>query len=183
MWLRYERAFLFWFLQITALFVVLWFAISLLLESAFADAIGLTKVKDRGLALKEAVYWQYRVWKNSDLPVQEATRYYGFVNGARPNGKLKITVADNDKFVLREVSLANLTDIRVDGLAAAAEMRRRAEAVFDIYPGDRAVVWLDGEPWNVALISANLARPTPAPPTNVVDRVFAEYFWAKARGL
>lgn len=180
-WLRYEKAVWFWILQISAFVIVFGFALVLFLQSAFADAIGLGKLRDKSVAAKDAIYWQFRVWKNSGLPVQEAKRYYGFINGARPDGHLRITIADGDKYVLKEVSLANLTGIRVDGLAAAADMRKRAEAIFDIYPGDRAVVWVDREPWNVALISANLAQPTPAPPTNVVDQVFAEYFWSKVR--
>jgi hypothetical protein len=180
-WLRYEKAWLFWILQLSSLFIVLGTAAVIFLQSAFADQMGLGRLRARGAAMKEAVYWQFRVWKNSGLPVQEATRYYGFINGAKLDGRLKITVADGEKYALRDVSLANLTNIRVDGLAAAAELRRRQEAIFDIYPGDRAVVWVDGQPWNVVLIADNLAVPTPAPPTNVVDQVFAEYFWSKAR--
>lgn len=181
-WLRYEKVWLFWCLQAISLVVVLYLALSLLMESALADAMGLTKMKMRVSAFREAMYWQCRVWKNASLPVQSPVRYYGFINKAEPDGQLLITVVENDKYVLREVTLANLTDIRVDGLAAAAAMRRRADAVFDIYPGKRAVVWIEGQPWNVMLISAKLARPTPAPPTNVVDKAFAEYFWAKVNG-
>jgi hypothetical protein len=104
------------------------------------------------------------------------------MGGIDKNGKLVILTPDGDRFVQSTVRIADTRLTNLYGAAGAVADARTADARFDIYNNDEVVVWIRSAPFNVKLIEDGLAVPDPRPPTNIVDKAFATYYWRIWKG-
>ncbi|MQA40760.1 hypothetical protein [Rugamonas aquatica] len=143
-------------------------------------AMGLMALRDRGRAACGAMYWETRAGLGAGVALSPQV-HYGFVTGADGDGAVLISVPENQVFVARKVKLANIRVTDLQGEAALIKEKRQMDARVELY-GDAAVIWIEGTPLNLALVSADMAVPDPNPPTNIVDRVFATHLWNKVKG-
>lgn len=143
-------------------------------------AMGLIALKDRCVALKSAIYWESRAAMAPEGALTPKVEF-GFVLGVDFDGAVFVQLPDKTEFVRQKVLLADVQLVDLDGVAAAIQEKRQMDAKIEMY-GDMAVIWIDGVPLNVELVTRKLARPDPNPPTNIVDRIFATYFWNKVKG-
>lgn len=155
-------------------------ATSAMPNSEITRAMGLVALKERCAALRSAIYWESRAAMN---PVSEQAPVvdFGFVTGIDFDGQVFLSVPIKNQFVQRKVKLADIQIVNLKGIAAIIQEKHQLDAKIEMY-GDMAVIWIEGEPLNVELVNARLAVPDPNPPTNIVDRIFATYFWNKAKG-
>jgi hypothetical protein len=143
-------------------------------------ATGVVALQERSKALGEAAYWQARAAINrhgESAPVVE----YGSVIGINAEKRVVVSIPRNDRFVTQSFQLANVVVTDLEATAAIISRNRLSNARVDVY-GDAAVIWIDDTPLNVDLVKLGLARPAQDPPTNIVDRAFAAYFWNVAAG-
>ena len=149
-------------------------------NSEITRAMGLVALKERCAALRSAIYWESRAAMN---PVSEQAPVidFGFVVGIDYDGQVFLSVPLKSEFVQRKVKLADIQIVDLQGVATAIQDKHQLDAKIEMY-GDMAVIWIEGKPLNVELVNAGLAKPDPNPPTNIVDRIFATYFWNKAKG-
>ncbi|MEM8519090.1 hypothetical protein [Janthinobacterium sp. CAN_S7] len=151
-------------------------------NTALFDILGAKALKTRVIAAKETTYWHVRAWKNSSAaPDITPERAYGFLKSVNRDSTLNITIIRNNKYETQRIQLADIIVNNANGLAAIVEMHKSDNAEFDLYPTGQkypyTVVWLDNEPFNLQIITAGIAKPDTTPPTNIVDRLFAEYYW------
>lgn len=150
-------------------------------ESPLLEAMGVNGVQRRVSASFEAVYWSSRALIHTgddDVPVS----VFGNVDGVASDGRLIVSVPEGAKWVHRRLALANAQVVDVYGAARIVGEVRSDNARFEIYPPDRAVVWIRAAPLNVKLIEAGVAKPDPNPRTNIFDLAFAAYYWSVAKG-
>lgn len=144
-------------------------------------AMGLVDLKERFTAFRSAVYWETRAAINPGSTLTP-TIDYGFVLGVDFDGGVFISVPVNKEFVQRKVKFADIQIVDLQGVANLVSKKHQLDAKIESY-GDMAVIWFGDEPLNVELVTAKVAVPDPNPPTNIVDRTFAAYFWQKVKGV
>lgn len=141
------------------------------------------------VALKEAIHWDIRAFLHSEdgfiallsggssyEPVYETG---GIVLGITKSGGVLIDTYSDENHVE-----AVLADLIIDDPAGVAEFLngyKYQHVLMDSYlvEGDfMYVVRLrDGTPLNLLLIEKKLAHAHPNPPTSIVDRMMATYWW------
>ncbi|CAN7751291.1 hypothetical protein [Duganella sp. LjRoot269] len=151
------------------------FALALFPDGEFARASGIRHMQIKTGALKSALYWETRaMFHPSDVSVPEVG--FGFLQGIEYDARVVASVPVDSAYVMKRYQLA---DIKVTNLVGTANMLaalRTTDATLNVY-GDRVVVWIDEKPLNVTMIESGLAVPDPNPPTNIVDKAFAAYYW------
>ncbi|WNV05872.1 hypothetical protein RP726_05525 [Candidatus Methylospira mobilis] len=163
--------------------LLLSFVFGWLARSEFGHAIGFSDLVARAHALREAVYWTGRSYLSDDSN-EQPTREYGFVTGVTHHGdRLTLEVYAGASIAKIEARLANTQLVNPSLYVDQIVSIRNVQAVFDFYRNSSdVVVWLDEKPWNIHLISIGAMSADKAPPTNVVDKAFAEYYWYLAKG-
>lgn len=146
------------------------------------DVLGAGQFKYRIIAAKETVYWNIRAWKHnnsaSSIPLEKS---YGFLQSVNRDGTINITFIKDDKYLIKRITLADTIITNADSLAAVVDLHKHEDAEFDLYDTGAkypyTVIWLNNKPFNLQIITAGIATPDTTPPTNIVDRLFAEYYW------
>lgn len=180
-----------WIIKIASviglLIVGAWLFVVMERNEAVSEALSLSEVKERIEAIPEAVYWEYRAWQNASVPMYppDKTRF-GYARGFE-DGKIVVEEFSGRKRVTKRYALATLSipEARASRVREWVTQRRSHEARFDLYQFEddlHAVVWSNGEPWNVLLITEGMAFPSTNPPSNIIDQVYAEHFWNIVRG-
>lgn len=130
--------------------------------------------------------WYARALQNSGgrAYIAPTETLYGWVEGVAADGAIVGRVYKGDKVLIGSWKIG---DVRIhrDGVPSIAKKVaefKGDEARFDVYD-DAAVVWLrEDDALNLILIEKGLAEAENSPPTNIVDKVFAAYYWRKAQG-
>jgi hypothetical protein len=146
-------------------------------SSPLMAVLGVTAGQQKLAALYYTSFWHLRAATNQSAEAKLIKSIYGTMVGIDRTGQLVISTPVGDRFVQSTVHIA---DVSVTNLYGAADMiagMRGEDAKFEYYPGDQVVVWVRGAPFNVKLIEAGHAKPDPNPPTNIVDKAFAIYYW------
>ena len=146
----------------------------------FMEAAGITSTQQRALALKSAVYWYSRSLIHASAKDLHFDTKFG--NVVSYSDALHTSMPVGEEF--EDVKL-HLADVLVVSPAAAnsiVEAVRFKDAKFEIYDGDKSVVWIGGKPLNITMIEAGAATPDPNPPTNIVDVAFASNYWGQLKG-
>lgn len=147
--------------------------------SPMMQAIGATEVQMRIKAAGQSAYWGYRVAVGRNA-VEQPKTLYGTVIGSTQKGDVVMSIPVADKFQQVEVTLANLDKSTIDPRQmwnVVAQIKGQSAKV-DVYPDGRSVVWIRGLPLNLKVIEEGAARPETNPVTNIVDKAFAQYYWA-----
>lgn len=150
-------------------------------QSPLFVAIGVSGTQLRVSAATNGVYWSTRALLHAAAD-GVPTQVFGNVDGVDKSGKLIVSIPDRSKWVHRQLVLANADVVDLYGFAQIVGALRTENARFEIYPGERAVVWIRGAPLNVKAIEAGVATPDPNPRTNIFDLAFAAYYWTIAKG-
>jgi hypothetical protein len=148
------------------------------------ETLGATELKNRIIAAKETTYWHFRAWRNNDVETNSTpVRNYGFLQSVNRDGTVNITIIKNNEYQNQRINLADTIINNPNALAAAVEMHKHESAEFDFYKTAQehpyTVVWINNQPFNLQIITSGIASPDSTPPTNIVDRLFAEYYWEK----
>ena len=169
------------------IFVVI-FSISVLLigfmmlpDSPMLKAMGINGVQKRISATANGIYWSSRA-SISQAGNPEHTQEYGNLEGVDRIGKIIVSVPEHDKWIRKNLALANAEITDMYGAAQIIGSLRTENARFDIYAPDRVVIWIRNAPLNVKLIEAGVAKPDTNPLTNIFDIAFATYYWGEAKG-
>ncbi|RZD19639.1 hypothetical protein [Pseudoalteromonas sp. MEBiC 03485] len=141
------------------------------------------------VALKEAIRWDIRAFLHSEdgfvallsggssySPIDESG---GIVLGVTKTGGVLIDTYSTETHVE-----AVLADLIIDDPAGVAEYLngyKYQHVLMDSYLVDGAYMYVvrlrDGTPLNLLLIEKKLAHAHPNPPTSIVDRMMATYWW------
>lgn len=151
-------------------------------NTAFFDMLGMSTAKTKIIAAKETAYWHYRAWLNNDKATDlKPEKAYGFMQSVNRDGTINITIIKNNKYQTQRITLADSIVTDSNTLAVAVELHKHEDADFDLYNTGNThpytVIWLNGKPFNLQLITTGIVNPDTTPPTNIVDRLFAEYYW------
>lgn len=144
-------------------------------------------------ALFQVVKWEARAFSHSEdgfVAVFTGESEYepqretgGIFLGVTKNGNLLI---DTYEGLRVEAVLADLVVDNLQGIAAFLEGHKYQHVLMDIYEDggeELHVVRLrDGTPINLLLIEEKLAHASPNPPTSIVDRMMATYWWHVFKG-
>lgn len=174
-----------------AYFALLMIAVTIIVSQALAfianntallDTLGATTLKSKIIAAKETTYWHIRAWQHNDVDsplIPE--RHYGFLQSVNHDGTINVTMIKDNQYQTERIALADTIIRNPHALALVVEMHKHENAEFELYSiGQQypyTIVWLEGEPFNLQIIKAGIADPDTTPPTNIVDRLFAEYYW------
>jgi len=151
-------------------------------NTAFFDMLGMTTAKTKIIAAKETIYWHTRAWLNDKKATGiEPIKAYGFLQSVNRDGTVNATMILDGKYTAQRITLADTIITDPNALAVAVELHKHEDANFDLYHiGNEhpyTVVWIKNQPFNLQMITAGIATPDTTPPTNIVDRLFAEYYW------
>lgn len=160
---------------------VLFVCFLLLPDTPLLRAVGINGLQKKMSASANGVYWSARATFHS-AGSGESVQFFGAVEGIDKNGKLIASIPQGTEWSRRNLTLANTEVTDLYGVAQIVGSLRTENARFEIYPGDRAVVWIRNAPLNVKLIEAGVAKPDPNPRTNIFDMAFASYYWTLAKG-
>jgi len=141
------------------------------------NVIGVTAGQKKVNALYFATFWSVRSYMHDAATAQKEKSLFGSMIGVDVNGNLIISIPVGEKFEQYSVRIADAKLVDLYGVAAMVGTLRTESAIFDFYPNNEVVVWIRGTPFNVKLIESGFAVPEPTPPTIIVDRAFATYYW------
>jgi len=152
-------------------------------SSEFAKATGIADSANRVYALQQALYWSGRAILHHDAkyPVTP-TRMYGSIAGLAPNGMIVVKVYEDAEIKTRTAWLADVKVANANQFVEQVLAVRDNQAEFEFYNPEEVVVWMDRAPWNIHLIACGAMHPDERPPTNIVDKAFAEFYWRIAKG-
>lgn len=179
--LRYDHPGLYGSMLLVTILVSIFACFLLLPDAPLLRAVGVTGIQKRLSAATNGVYWSVRAELNG-ADDSQSVQLYGAVEGIDTDGKLIVSIPQGDKWIQRKLSLANTEMIDPYAAAQIVGSLRTENARFEIYPVDRAVVWIRNTPLNVKLIETGAAKPDPNPRTNIFDMAFASYYWSIANG-
>lgn len=154
-------------------------------NAALLNTLGLQTTAARLAAGREAIFWTVRAWnhsKNDESTELNPKREYGYVQSVNRDATINITVVNGAEYVSKRVALADLVVGNPNVLANIVESHKHDSMEFAFYPGAKTaypytVIWLNDHPFNLTLITEGVAVPDRTPPTNIVDRLFASYYW------
>lgn len=188
--IRYNHPIVYWLTLALAVGLLAVDVLSFTATAGVLTAIGATDTARRVVAAKDALFWSYRAWSNKHVTTATTNtpkRVYGYFQSANRDGTLNLQVIVNRDYQTMRVSLADLSITNPNGLAAIVAMRKQEAIDIDLYIDDEArdgppsaVIWFESKPFNIDLITASVAIPAKNPPTDIVDRAFAEYNWKLA---
>ncbi len=162
--------------------ILLFVCFVLLPESAMLKAMGVTSMQKRVSAAASAVYWSGRSLLHGASGEVVLGQVYGSVQGIDEKGALIASLPNGDQWERKRFALANVEIVDPYAAAQIVGSLKAENARFEVFDGERAVVWIRNAPLNIKLIEAGAARPDPNPPTNIFDEAFASWYWSRARG-
>lgn len=180
--LKYEFPRLFWSSIWLGLMVGCGAGFMAIPDTPTSSAMGIVKLQTRAVSLVRAARWYVRVQINTEGVASPVRVTYGSILGLDRQGALVISEAVGDRWQKTKVRLADVKLIDLRGAAMLVKEHRPENARFEIYDEEQAVVWIKGAPLNVKLIESGFAEPDPNPPTNIVDKAFATYYWRNFYG-
>ena len=153
-------------------------------ENDFLNQIGLRSKATKVLALKDAMYWEYRCIKNVNRDVYDyrpIQRVYGNLYSLdRETGELYFEYYANDKITVSKGRLANIQIVDLNRVAQSLLEFKKKQFEFEVFPDGRIIAWCGHQKiWNLILVQNGSAVPEKHPPTNIVDRLFANFYWQK----
>ncbi len=158
------------------------------LDSPFLKAIGIHRKAKQIMVIKKALYWEFRAWQHRSVTknfysLAPKNRVYGSLESMTENGAIVFQYYEDDQIMRNRGRLANV--VLVDKKMAARDLfrNRNKNVMFDVYRNNEIVVWMPDKIWNLSLIQKNCGIPDKNPPTNLVDRIFAEYYWVKLKNI
>lgn len=145
-------------------------------------------------AFKEAVQWEVRAFKHSEdgfiALISGGSTYKpenetgGMLLGVTKEGNLVIDTYIDEKNI--EAVLADLIIDDPAGVARYLKQYKFQHVLLDTYTEKEQALHIvrlrDGTPLNLLLIQENLAHAHPNPPTSIVDRMMATYWWKVFNG-
>ncbi|CAG0975723.1 hypothetical protein RHDC4_01570 [Rhodocyclaceae bacterium] len=151
-------------------------------NTEFLDTLGLRNAVARFHAGRQAVFWTYRAWRSDNDSLDlDPTHVYGFVESVNRDATVNITVVKDKQYQTQRIVLADLVITNPTKLATLIEAHKHDNMEFAFYPTNTeypyTVIWRNNEPFNLTLITEGAAIPDRTPPTNIVDRLFAIYYW------
>lgn len=170
---------LWWVVLSGGLLAGLWYSA----DSNFGRASGLYEVRYRADMARQALFWWVRAARGASKSGEVAMTYRGYID--RGQGQyLLVYLYSGEGRVRQVVSLANVNNQGAN-LVKFAERYRGKPLRFDLFilPHEkqpRALIWLIDRPLNLDVIEDG-AGPDVNPPTDVVDKIFAHYFWHRAK--
>ncbi|EIU1445520.1 hypothetical protein LDZ95_34725 [Pseudomonas aeruginosa] len=167
-----------WVMVPAVAFGLLWLSA----DTEFGRAAGLAESKMRLASAGRAAYWAVRAARGSEDEKEKGFTYRGYLDKAQGDLMLAYLYRGNgrQRIILR---LANVQEGTVN-VEHFVETYRGQALRFDLFalPTERyprAVVWKVDVPLNLEVImKAGGAERNP--PTNVVDWMFAKYYWRLA---
>lgn len=149
-------------------------------ESFFLNASGATSKLEQIVYLKNAIAYEVRALKNrkySEGMMLPLKRRYGEIIGVHKDGRVEYEYYKENSVIRKSSSLVNLKVINSFKIAERVQSLAHNKAVFDIYKNGDILIWMKGQPLNLLFVNNGYATPDPTPATNMVDRLFAEYYW------
>lgn len=178
--LRFDHPRLFWTGTValsSCLLVAGFFALP---ENHFMQATGITSAQQRLIALKNAVYWYSRSLIHASAKDLHFDTRFG--NVVSYSDALHTSMPIGEDFEDVKLHFADVLIVSPSDANRIVEAARFKDAKFEIYDGDKSVVWIGGKPLNITMIEEGAATPDPNPPTNIVDVAFASYYWGQFKG-
>lgn len=170
---------LWWVVLIGGLMSGLWYSA----DSNFGRASGLYEVRYRIDMARQALFWWARSVNGASKSGEVSMTYRGYIDRGQSQ-YLLVYLYSGEGRVRQVVSLANVNNQGAD-LVKFAERHRGKPLRFDLFilPHEkqpRALIWQVDRPLNLDVIEDG-AGPDVNPPTDVVDKIFARYFWHRAK--
>lgn len=152
-------------------------------RTAFGDAIGLTAAQTRVQAFGKALFWSARSATQQE-EAQTPQVVYGSLDKLDDKGnRLLVDLPLGEKWEKRTYLIADLIITnRAAAQAYFASLPTR-NARLEVYYGTHVVGYVQGQPVNIGLIDAGAAMVNPRPPSNLVSRAYASYYWSVVRGV
>lgn len=150
-----------------------------LADTGFGKASGLAEMKYRVEMMGKALFWEYRASMGKTVAGEVGQSYRGYIDKGQKS-YLLVYLYDGQGRRRQVVTLANVNNSTVE-LTAFADRYRGRQLRFDLFilPTERyprALIWDIEIPLNLSVIEEG-GGPDINPPTNVVDRIFANYYW------
>lgn len=151
-------------------------------NTGFLRESGIAAVGTRAAAMKDAAYWTLRSWINATGAQSSPMKRYGYIHHGNSDGTITVTVIEDDHYVSRRILPADIVMGNPGTFTASIASLRDRPVDLELYavPGagyPYAVIWLDARPLNIELVASGAAIADPNPPTNIVDKIFANYYW------
>lgn len=166
----------FWLLMSPMILVVLFWSMG---GTGFGKAVGADGARVRIEAGFKASYWAYRAAWGQESTQEKGYSFRGYIDRAQGDLILVYLYQGGGRKRLI-VRLANVREGTVNVEDFAREYKGK-NLRFDIYrlPKEaypRAVIWQREAPLNLQVIEKSGGAEL-NPPTNVVDKIFARYYW------
>ncbi len=145
-------------------------------------ALGMSEAQVRTAAFFNAIYWHSRALLNKEGGAVASLTKYGSMVGIDQRGNLVVSVPEGSRFVTERLQIADIRITDLLGSAVLIHEYKHQDARIEIYPENQAVIWVKEVPINIRLIEKGHAAPDPNPPTNIVDKAFASYYWRIFQG-
>ncbi|MBF6615625.1 MAG: hypothetical protein ITG07_02755 [Candidimonas sp.] len=162
----------------------------LLAGTGLGQAFGLEKVKNRITYSYYAVLWSSRSAAGAEHMPLVPTRFSGTIEKVIDD-LLVVAYYDNGSQLRRLVRPANVIATDKAAFAEWASQYLLKGIAIDFYqPLDEVsghqvwgvVLWYRKSPINVELVERGIGYPEKNPPTAVVNQIFSQHYWHKARG-
>lgn len=152
-------------------------------------ALGMESVKARITNSYFAILWSSRSATGAELMPVTPTRYSGTIERV-VGDVLVVKYYDDGKQLRRLVRTANVIATDKKAFGVWAQQYHLKGLLIDFYEplgeiaGQKvwgAVFWYRRVPINVELVEQGIGYPEKNPPTAVVNQIFSQYYWHKAR--
>lgn len=152
-------------------------------RTQFGDAVGLTSAQIRLRAVGSAIYWSVKARVDNEESTTPQV-LYGMLNRLDEKAnKLVVDLPLDDKWVTREMVIADLIITDPEAGNAYFEQLATRNARLEVYYGTHVVAFVRDQPLNIGLIEAGAAAVNPRPPSNMVTKAYASYYWSVVKGI
>jgi hypothetical protein len=181
--IRYEHPRLYFGVVGSALASFLLFVFFSLPTNPFMTSVGINGAQQKAFALGSALFWESQaiMHKKSD-ETKPSKSIWASLAGLDKDGRLLVSVPDKASWKIEAIRVADTRITDIYGAVGLINQYKSEDALLDYYRDDQVVIWIRNVPFNVKLIEAGFAVPDPNPPTNIVDRAFASYYWYIFKG-
>lgn len=176
-----------WLWLRTLFFLVACFFIFMSIPNTpIANAAGISSAQKRISALQNAIFWECRVLmttKKDQDPEKfkiDNEVFFGTFLGISDDGKAIVQTTINDRYQTIKINLADIIVSDVFLATTSIGSLKNENVRMDVYKEGNdisAVIWVKQTPINLALVESGAATPEKTPPTDIVDKIFAAYYW------
>lgn len=150
-------------------------------DSFFLEASGAETNLEKLVYFKRFLHYKARSYifsfQNDDFLFPKEERH-GHLEGATRDGEVVYTFYRNGDTYEFKSELINTIILNKKRLNDKIEDIDYNRARIEVYANGETLVWLQDQPFNLLLINAGIAKPHPRPPTNMVDKFYADYYWS-----